>query len=376
MNKQSIHVVARVVAIPNKVEELKSLLLGLIEPTRQETGVIKYELLQNQCDPTEFIFVEEWESAEALNTHLASPHVQAALASSEGLIAAPLDVRSGFSPVAIASEPDGSVTIKGSQFNQITQNKGVSGRAVYKPLGGLTIEESIFQSNSSVDEGGGVYVDGANPKGPSGDSNTANDGKGIAQQVVFQLEDGGGNVEYSGTGTSKDARVTANSVIADPDFGKLQSFGLIREYARPLGTRATTGARMDNISGVTSGNDTLVGNSKDNRLIGSLGEDTVTGGAGRDRFVYTDIRHGNDLITDFEVGIDRIALIQSLWKFGYTDRRAIEDGYVKVVQGSSESNYNVQIDPDGSAGSDVFRSYLSVNVTRTDSLNNPVNFLF
>jgi len=93
MNNQSIHVVARVVAIPDKVEELKSLLLGLIEPTRLETGVIKYELLQNQSDPTDFTFVEEWESAEALNTHLASPHLQAAVASLEGLTAAPPDIR-------------------------------------------------------------------------------------------------------------------------------------------------------------------------------------------------------------------------------------------------------------------------------------------
>ena len=36
------------VALPDKVEELKAILLGLIEPTRLEAGVIKYELLQNQ----------------------------------------------------------------------------------------------------------------------------------------------------------------------------------------------------------------------------------------------------------------------------------------------------------------------------------------
>lgn len=78
-------------AIPNKVEELKALLLGLIEETLLEAGVIKYELLQNQSDPTDFTFVEEWESAAALDTHLASPHVQAAIAKLEGLIAAPLE---------------------------------------------------------------------------------------------------------------------------------------------------------------------------------------------------------------------------------------------------------------------------------------------
>jgi quinol monooxygenase YgiN len=91
MTNQTIHVVARFVAIPNKVEELKAILLGLIEPTRLEAGVIKYELLQNQSEPTDFTFVEEWESAAALDTHLASPHLQAAIAKLEGLIAAPLE---------------------------------------------------------------------------------------------------------------------------------------------------------------------------------------------------------------------------------------------------------------------------------------------
>nr|AQX77679.1 monooxygenase-like protein [Nodularia sp. HBU26] len=93
MTNQSIHVVARVVALPNKVEELKVLLLELLEPTRKETGVIKYELLQNQSDPTDFTFVEEWESGEALENHLASAHLQAAVAQLAGLTAAPPDIR-------------------------------------------------------------------------------------------------------------------------------------------------------------------------------------------------------------------------------------------------------------------------------------------
>ncbi|WP_375466945.1 putative quinol monooxygenase [uncultured Nostoc sp.] len=90
---QTIHVVARFVAIPNKVEELKAILLGLIEPTRLEAGVIKYELLQNQSDPTDFTFVEEWESEAALDTHLASVREQVPIAKLEGLIAAPPDIR-------------------------------------------------------------------------------------------------------------------------------------------------------------------------------------------------------------------------------------------------------------------------------------------
>jgi len=92
MTNQTIRIVARIIALPNKVEELKAVLLELIEPTRQEAGVIKYELLQNQDDPTDFTFVEEWNSDEALNTHLDSPYFKAAAAKLEGLVTAAPDV--------------------------------------------------------------------------------------------------------------------------------------------------------------------------------------------------------------------------------------------------------------------------------------------
>ncbi|MEI1375240.1 putative quinol monooxygenase [Nostoc sp. UHCC 0926] len=93
MTNQTIRVVARFIALPNKVEELKAVLLELIEPTRQEAGAIKYELLQNQSDPTDFTFIEEWTSDQALNTHLDSPHLQAGVAKLKGLVTAAPDVR-------------------------------------------------------------------------------------------------------------------------------------------------------------------------------------------------------------------------------------------------------------------------------------------
>jgi quinol monooxygenase YgiN len=90
---QSLRVVARVVALPDKVEALKAVLLALVEPTRQEAGCLQYDLLQNQEDLTDFTFVEEWESLEHLQTHLASVHLQKALTHIEGLVASPPDIR-------------------------------------------------------------------------------------------------------------------------------------------------------------------------------------------------------------------------------------------------------------------------------------------
>ena len=93
MSQPTLRVVARLAAFPDKVAELKSLLLSIIEPTRKEAGCIKYELLQNQADPTDFTFVEEWESADLLELHLGSTHIQAAVQKLDGLAVGPPDIR-------------------------------------------------------------------------------------------------------------------------------------------------------------------------------------------------------------------------------------------------------------------------------------------
>ncbi|HCF26756.1 MAG TPA: antibiotic biosynthesis monooxygenase [Cyanobacteria bacterium UBA11049] len=93
MSNQTIRVVARIVAIPEKVDEVRAILMELIEPTCQEEGCIKYELLQNQVDSTDFTFVEEWTSKAALDAHLASTHIAAAEEKLNGLIAIEPDIR-------------------------------------------------------------------------------------------------------------------------------------------------------------------------------------------------------------------------------------------------------------------------------------------
>lgn len=88
-----VHIVARIVALPDKVEALKAVLIELVEATRPEAGCIKYELLQNQSDLTEFTILEEWATDEALKAHQASAHFKGAVTKLQGLLASPLDVR-------------------------------------------------------------------------------------------------------------------------------------------------------------------------------------------------------------------------------------------------------------------------------------------
>ena len=68
---KTVRVLAGVVALPEKIEEVESLLHALIKETRKEAGCVQYELLQNRDDPAEFTFVEEWEDDSAIDAHFA-----------------------------------------------------------------------------------------------------------------------------------------------------------------------------------------------------------------------------------------------------------------------------------------------------------------
>lgn len=93
MAENTLRVVARMVANPGDVDEVRSILSGLVGPTRAEPGCIAYELLQNRHDPTDFTFVEEWEGDAALDAHLSSEHIRSARARLPGLLAAEPDIR-------------------------------------------------------------------------------------------------------------------------------------------------------------------------------------------------------------------------------------------------------------------------------------------
>lgn len=94
MPEDSLRVVARIKALPDKVELVRSILLELIEPTRKEEGCIVYELLQNKTDPTDFTFVEEWQSESLLDRHANSQHLKDAAEKLKGAAAEAPDIRS------------------------------------------------------------------------------------------------------------------------------------------------------------------------------------------------------------------------------------------------------------------------------------------
>lgn len=93
MSGEVVRVIARITAQLDKVEQLKSVLLGLVEPTRLEKGCISYQLLQDKTDLAEFVFIEEWISDLAIDAHMTSSHVQNAFSKAQSLLAKAPDIR-------------------------------------------------------------------------------------------------------------------------------------------------------------------------------------------------------------------------------------------------------------------------------------------
>lgn len=68
-------VIAHMRAKPGKEDELRRELTALVEPTSQEEGFVNYDLHESIEQPGTFYLYENWESAEALDAHLAMPHL-------------------------------------------------------------------------------------------------------------------------------------------------------------------------------------------------------------------------------------------------------------------------------------------------------------
>jgi quinol monooxygenase YgiN len=86
-------VVLRLTAQPDKVEQLKSVLLELAVQSRKENGCTGYEVLQNPADAADFTAYEAWTNEATLEAHMTTPHVQHAFAVGIPLLAGTPDRR-------------------------------------------------------------------------------------------------------------------------------------------------------------------------------------------------------------------------------------------------------------------------------------------
>ncbi len=90
---EAVKVILRLIAKPDKVGELRAILLELAAASRKEDGCLGYEVLQNTADACDFTLVEEWTTESALDTHLTTAHVQEAFSKGIPLLAKEPDNR-------------------------------------------------------------------------------------------------------------------------------------------------------------------------------------------------------------------------------------------------------------------------------------------
>ena len=74
-NMTEVVCVAEFHAIEGRTDELVAALHGLMNPTHQEPGCIRYELNQRVDDPRWMTFVEKWKDKKTFDEHCAMPYI-------------------------------------------------------------------------------------------------------------------------------------------------------------------------------------------------------------------------------------------------------------------------------------------------------------
>ena len=93
MPKNSVRVVARLIAREDSIEKVRVVLTALVDSSRSESGCVSYELLQNSAAGSDFTFIEEWETDAALDAHLETAHFHEAATKLQKILASEPDIR-------------------------------------------------------------------------------------------------------------------------------------------------------------------------------------------------------------------------------------------------------------------------------------------
>jgi quinol monooxygenase YgiN len=93
MTQETVHIVAHLVAREGEEARVRAELEKLIAPTRAEPGCLDYQLLVNEEEPGDFVFLQEYVSDAAFQAHLDSKHVAGAIAHAVPLLDRPPDIR-------------------------------------------------------------------------------------------------------------------------------------------------------------------------------------------------------------------------------------------------------------------------------------------
>lgn len=148
-------------------------------------------------------------------------------------------------------------------------------------------------------------------------SGNAGDDRFVAGSMADQINGGDGIdvLDFSALSGAQyvDLSNSANN-RGSAAFG--DTYSEIENVIGGAGNDRLTGDGFNNLLQGRLGGDVLKGGAGDDVLNGGAGKDTMTGGVGADRFVFDTTAGGRDLITDFDVAVDKIQLEGSIFGYG------------------------------------------------------------
>ena len=170
--------------------------------------------------------------------------------------------------------------------------------------------------------------------------------------------DGAGDIFEVGAGASDVLFSRVNLGLFDLDISEVEILevnGQDGDDMFTVGDLAGTGLQNVVFNG-GGGNDTLDastatraveanGGDGDDALISGAEDDTFTGGAGSDQFVYNAIDDGVDTITDFELGTDQFVLDGFI--AGFDPALSDPNDFFNLVDNGTDSTVQVDIDGAG-----------------------------
>jgi len=197
----------------------------------------------------------------------------------------------------------GNDIIRGSAGNDTLDGGGGTDTADYSKIG---VSSTIF-IDGTLKKGSGLGTDLlGNFENLVVDASAANNtiDASIAPSAPFLIGDASVNANLE----------TQSFVVNNLPSGNTAKFTFIN-FDNVKGTNQSdtiVGDRQNNLLFGNGGNDTLSGKSGNDTLSGGSGNDTLTGGVGADKFIFTNVLEGVDIIKDFKtVEGDKIQVSQA-----------------------------------------------------------------
>ncbi|MGI4788323.1 MAG: putative quinol monooxygenase [Janthinobacterium lividum] len=88
----ALTVIAKFQAKPGMEDKVKEGLIGMLAPSRAESGCLNYDVFQSNDDPAILFTYENWTGKEALDAHMQTPNFKELAEASKEMLAKPMEI--------------------------------------------------------------------------------------------------------------------------------------------------------------------------------------------------------------------------------------------------------------------------------------------